>query len=582
MNFRPPLLLPSPRRQGRSRETSLHTEPLSVVSFVCAYLRLGGTAGGALHRADPGLDRDLHRQRRHPHDLPAPFAHQGIRSPRPTGSTANTIPPRSRSSTGSCATGAPTSRPRWTRASSTSSGKPTGGRRQPPTIRVVVSAYRSPKTNAMLRRRSRAVAEHSQHMLGKAMDTTMPNMSMEKVREIGMKLQRGGVGYYGASNFVHLDVGSVRAWPRMSYDQLARLFPDGKTVHLAADGRTLARYEEARAEIEATGGIAQDAPSGGKGSLPSCSAAAATRRTTRATEAARRGAAGPATAHRSGPRPRAARRRRSPRRNTRMADESVCRPGLSGERRARSRRPSATCPAARPTCRPTPAARRPMQKSPRLSQRRAATRPVPPRAPQATLPIPPRRPGRADHRLDPLPPTRPVQLATVIGSRSRAVAAYAADMSPRSAAPPSAASSRRRKARASRAKLRCATVSSAGSKPDKAPAQALALAYAPAGGATPGLPAVALGRPYLSTAADRPRRFRRRPARSSNFRALTGRRSGCANDHAVGARAGGGGASRGRARRGRTSWRRHPLRVTSPASAASPPICRRTRSRRAP
>src|SRR5947209_11343977 len=130
---------------------------------------------------------------------------------------------------------------------------------------VVVSAYRSPKTNAMLRRRSRAVAEHSQHMLGKAMDTTMPNMSMEKVREIGMRLQRGGVGYYGASNFVHLDVGSVRAWPRMSYDQLARLFPDGKTVHLAADGRTLARYDEARAEIEATGGIAQDAPRPGKG-----------------------------------------------------------------------------------------------------------------------------------------------------------------------------------------------------------------------------------------------------------------------------------------------------------------------------
>ncbi|GAC1328466.1 MAG: hypothetical protein NVSMB26_03810 [Beijerinckiaceae bacterium] len=130
---------------------------------------------------------------------------------------------------------------------------------------VVVSAYRSPKTNAMLRRRSRAVAEHSQHMLGKAMDTTMPNMSMEKIREVGMKLQRGGVGYYGASNFVHLDVGNVRSWPRMSYDQLARLFPDGKTVHLAADGRTLARYEEARAEIESTGGIASEAPTRSKG-----------------------------------------------------------------------------------------------------------------------------------------------------------------------------------------------------------------------------------------------------------------------------------------------------------------------------
>ncbi len=141
----------------------------------------------------------------------------------------------------------------------------TAGANAPDDPVVVVSAYRSPKTNAMLRRRSRAVAEHSQHMLGKAMDTTMPNMSMEKIREIGMKLQHGGVGYYGSSNFVHLDVGNVRSWPRMPFDQLARLFPDGKTVHLAADGRTLARYEEARAEIEATGGIAQEAPTRSKG-----------------------------------------------------------------------------------------------------------------------------------------------------------------------------------------------------------------------------------------------------------------------------------------------------------------------------
>lgn len=121
---------------------------------------------------------------------------------------------------------------------------------------VVFSAYRSPETNAMLRRRSRSVAEFSQHMLGKAMDTTMPGMPMEKIREIGMRMQRGGVGFYPSSNFVHLDVGSVRHWPRMSYDQLVRLFPDGKTVHIAANGQKLARYEEARAEIEANGGVA--------------------------------------------------------------------------------------------------------------------------------------------------------------------------------------------------------------------------------------------------------------------------------------------------------------------------------------
>jgi uncharacterized protein YcbK (DUF882 family) len=125
---------------------------------------------------------------------------------------------------------------------------------------VIVSAYRSPQTNAMLRHRSHGVAEHSQHILGRAMDTTMPGMPMERIREIGMRLQRGGVGWYPSSNFVHLDVGSVRAWPRMSYDQLVRLFPDGKTVHLAADGRALPRFQEARAEIASRGGVMADVP----------------------------------------------------------------------------------------------------------------------------------------------------------------------------------------------------------------------------------------------------------------------------------------------------------------------------------
>ncbi|WP_155756361.1 DUF882 domain-containing protein, partial [Streptobacillus moniliformis] len=91
----------------------------------------------------------------------------------------------------------------------------------------VVSAYRSPGTNAMLRRRSRAVAEFSQHMLGKAMDFYLPDVSIDQIRAIGMRMQRGGVGWYphAGSPFIHLDVGSVRSWPRMSHDQLARLFP---------------------------------------------------------------------------------------------------------------------------------------------------------------------------------------------------------------------------------------------------------------------------------------------------------------------------------------------------------------------
>lgn len=120
----------------------------------------------------------------------------------------------------------------------------------------VVSAYRSPNTNAMLRRRSRAVAKHSQHMLGKAMDFYLPDVPTARIREIGMRLQRGGVGFYPNAHtpFVHLDVGSVRSWPRMTRDQLVRLFPDQKTVHIPADGQPLAGYELARAEILSGGG----------------------------------------------------------------------------------------------------------------------------------------------------------------------------------------------------------------------------------------------------------------------------------------------------------------------------------------
>ena len=120
----------------------------------------------------------------------------------------------------------------------------------------VVSAYRSPQTNSMLRNRSRGVAKHSQHMHGKAMDFFLPDVSPTRVRETGMRLQRGGVGYYPGAHtpFIHLDVGSVRSWPRMSRDQLVRLFPDGRTVHLPSNGGAMEGYEIAKAEIIARGG----------------------------------------------------------------------------------------------------------------------------------------------------------------------------------------------------------------------------------------------------------------------------------------------------------------------------------------
>jgi len=116
----------------------------------------------------------------------------------------------------------------------------------------VVSAYRSPATNNMLRNRSRntGVAKRSQHMLGKAMDFYIPGVKLATLRALAMQMQVGGVGYYPTSGspFVHLDVGNVRAWPRMSRQELARLFPDGRTIHLPADGRPLPGYEVALAE----------------------------------------------------------------------------------------------------------------------------------------------------------------------------------------------------------------------------------------------------------------------------------------------------------------------------------------------
>ncbi|WP_210251019.1 DUF882 domain-containing protein [Microvirga thermotolerans] len=128
----------------------------------------------------------------------------------------------------------------------------------------IISAYRSPQTNAMLRRRSSGVSEHSQHMLGKAMDIRLPDVDTGRLRAVAMKLQYGGVGYYPSSEFVHVDTGNVRAWPRMSQEQLARLFPDGKTVHLPSNGRPLPRYEEAKAEIlPRNAALAAQAASGG-------------------------------------------------------------------------------------------------------------------------------------------------------------------------------------------------------------------------------------------------------------------------------------------------------------------------------
>ncbi len=118
----------------------------------------------------------------------------------------------------------------------------------------VVSAYRSPATNAMLRGRSRTtgVAKKSQHMLGKAMDFYIPGVKLSTLRGLAMQMQAGGVGYYPTSGspFVHVDVGSVRAWPRMARQELAKLFPNGRTLHLPPDGKPLPGYDVALADYK--------------------------------------------------------------------------------------------------------------------------------------------------------------------------------------------------------------------------------------------------------------------------------------------------------------------------------------------
>lgn len=119
----------------------------------------------------------------------------------------------------------------------------------------IICGYRSPETNAMLRRRSSGVAKFSEHTQGQAIDFFIPDAPLSEVRAVGLKLQRGGVGFYPTSGspFVHLDTGSVRYWPHMSREQLVKIFPHGRTVHIPSDGRPLPGYALALADIERRG-----------------------------------------------------------------------------------------------------------------------------------------------------------------------------------------------------------------------------------------------------------------------------------------------------------------------------------------
>ena len=76
----------------------------------------------------------------------------------------------------------------------------------------VISGYRSPKTNALLRSHSEGVAGQSLHMRGQAIDLRLADVPLAKLRKAALAAARGGVGYYPASNFVHVDTGRRRSW----------------------------------------------------------------------------------------------------------------------------------------------------------------------------------------------------------------------------------------------------------------------------------------------------------------------------------------------------------------------------------
>jgi uncharacterized protein YcbK (DUF882 family) len=76
----------------------------------------------------------------------------------------------------------------------------------------VISCYRSPRTNAMLRGKSRGVASGSLHLQGRAIDVRLADVGSASLRDAAIELARGGVGHYRGPDFVHVDTGRVRRW----------------------------------------------------------------------------------------------------------------------------------------------------------------------------------------------------------------------------------------------------------------------------------------------------------------------------------------------------------------------------------
>ena len=113
----------------------------------------------------------------------------------------------------------------------------------------IISGYRSRDTNELLRRTVGGQASQSRHILGKAMDVTFPDVPVKKLRYCALIRERGGVGYYptSATPFVHIDTDRVRAWPRLPRQELALLFPHGRTQHVPEDGGAITAEDVRRA-----------------------------------------------------------------------------------------------------------------------------------------------------------------------------------------------------------------------------------------------------------------------------------------------------------------------------------------------
>lgn len=122
----------------------------------------------------------------------------------------------------------------------------------------LICGHRTVSTNRRLRRRRGGQARRSLHITGKAADIQFPDIPIKQLRNAGLILERGGVGYYPRSGvpFVHVDTGRVRHWPRMGRQQLAVLFPSGRSKHVPADGKSLTKrdFRVALARLEARGG----------------------------------------------------------------------------------------------------------------------------------------------------------------------------------------------------------------------------------------------------------------------------------------------------------------------------------------